>query len=490
MGCGGHRGAPGPPSLRPWPPLPQGCSPEFLLFLGHARTFLSGPRPALFPALGCPSREVAGAPSPPSRPFPSLPPPPLCSFVAAGHRCFKGDITRVRKARGVELRALLLVFLERPWALDFHLHGTTGPHVSTEDAAMAEGSELVNRLMIENADLRKQVRLMKENQMLKRLLSESCQESCGRGGCDLLIPKAPAYPEACSPCSAGEPGPVSSGGSAPGRRADRLPAWAGGALCPWWPPRCCHRGYKQHVQVHQGQPGGAGGAGRVRLSFPGSRARRARSTLVLGSFARRAGRQSRPVTWTPRQEWEGRPGGGSCSITSRKLQDCRTRKSFYLNEIQSFAGTEKDGRIVGEIAFQLDWRILAYVFPGVTRLYGFTVSNIPEKIKQTSIKSLDGSVDEKKRLELTHRYLTLTACLERLGYKRAVHPVFSEFLINTYGILKQRPDLRANPLHSSPAALCKLVIDVVPPKFLGDSLLLLNCLCELSKEDGRPLFAW
>lgn len=109
---------------------------------------------------------------------------------------------------------------------------------------------------------------------------------------------------------------------------------------------------------------------------------------------------------------------------------------------------------------------------------------------QTSVKSLDGSVDEKKLRELTHRYLTLTARLERLGYSRDVHPVFSEFLINTYGILKQRPDLRANPLHSSPAALRKLVIDVVPPKFLGDSLLLLTCLCELSKEDHKPLFAW
>uniref|UniRef100_A0A8C5NV83 Spermatogenesis and centriole associated 1 like n=1 Tax=Jaculus jaculus TaxID=51337 RepID=A0A8C5NV83_JACJA len=226
---------------------------------------------------------------------------------------------------------------------------------------MADGGELMNRLMSENADLKKQVRLLKENQMLKRLLSESCQETCGRGGRDLLFPKTPSYPEACS------------------------------------------------------------------------------------------------------------PGSG---------------------EIQSFAGAEKDGRIVGEIAFQLDRRILAYVFPGVTRLYGFTVSNIPEKIKQTSIKSLDGSVDEKKLRELTHRYLTLTARLEKLGYSREVHPVFSEFLINTYGILKQRPDLRANPLHSSPAALRKLVIDIVPPKFLGDSLLLLNCLCELSKEDSKPLFAW
>ncbi|TKC39781.1 hypothetical protein EI555_004699 [Monodon monoceros] len=377
--------------------------------------------------------------------------------------------------------------------------------MSTEDAAMAEGSELVNRLMIENADLRKQVRLMKENQVLKRLLSESCQESCGHGGRDLLIPKAPAYPEACSPGSAvPDFGRFNGGPDAPSQlqgssledllfshaplssEDDASPGCATSSQVP----------FKDFLSSPE-------------LSAPRGSDRKL--SPLLSSLQDPLADKSllEPREWRAGVSGEeGAPSGHNQGLAEGSAGLLRLHRKPTVSafgsvlslkwtlehrqeeEIQSFAGTEKDGRIVGEIAFQLDWRILAYVFPGVTRLYGFTVSNIPEKIKQTSIKSLDGSVDEKKRLELTHRYLTLTARLERLGYKRAVHPVFSEFLINTYGILKQRPDLRANPLHSSPATLRKLVIDVVPPKFLGDSLLLLNCLCELSKEDGRPLFAW
>ncbi|XP_039113037.1 speriolin-like protein isoform X2 [Hyaena hyaena] len=313
---------------------------------------------------------------------------------------------------------------------------------------MAEGSELMNRLMSENADLKKQVRLMKENQMLKRLLSESCQERCGLGGRDLLYPKAPAYPEAHSPGSAGADfGRFTSVPDAPSQlQTSSLED----LLC-------------SHAPICSEDDASPGCA-----------------TSSQDPLADKTLLEPRELV---------RPKKVCISESSLPSGD-RARRSYYLSEIQSFSSAEKDGRIVGEIAFQLDRRILAFVFPGVTRLYGFTVSNIPEKIKQTSIKSLDGSVDEKKLRDLTHRYLTLTARLERLGYNRDVHPVFSEFLINTYGILKQRPDLRANPLHSSPAALRKLVIDVVPPKFLGDSLLLLTCLCELSKEDRKPLFAW
>lgn len=68
---------------------------------------------------------------------------------------------------------------------------------------MAEGSELMDRLLSENANLKRQVRLLKENQMLKRLLSESCPDS-GRGARDALLAKAPTYPEGCSLGTAGE----------------------------------------------------------------------------------------------------------------------------------------------------------------------------------------------------------------------------------------------------------------------------------------------
>ncbi|XP_017393989.1 speriolin-like protein [Cebus imitator] len=340
---------------------------------------------------------------------------------------------------------------------------------------MAEGGELMSRLLSENADLKKQVRLLKENQMLRRLLSQSCQDGGGR---DLLPQRAPAYPEASSPGS-GVPdfGRFTSVADTPSQLQtssleDLLCSHAPLASEDDASPACAAPS-QAHFKAFLSPPELHSHRGTDRKLSP-------LLSPLQDSLVDKSLLEPREVV---------RPKKVCFSDSSLPTAD-RTRRSYYLNEIQSFTGAEKDARVVGEIAFQLDRRILAYVFPGVTRLYGFTVANIPEKIKQTSIKSLDGSVDEKKLRELTQRYLALSARLEKLGYSRDVHPAFSEFLINTYGILKQRPDLRANPLHSSPAALRKLVIDVVPPKFLGDSLLLLNCLCELSKEDSKPLFAW
>ncbi|XP_071003591.1 speriolin-like protein [Oncorhynchus clarkii lewisi] len=162
-------------------------------------------------------------------------------------------------------------------------------------------------------------------------------------------------------------------------------------------------------------------------------------------------------------------------------------------------------RLVGEIAFQLDRRILSYVFQGQNRLYGFTVLNIRDKIIQVSTHPLTGKVDEGYRLQLSQRYTELMAKLKQLGYSMTLHPPFTEFIINTYGILKQRADsystrelgynrwLEDNKQQSnlnSPDFLRRVVINAAPSKLLKDLLLLFSCLSFMARQDGKPLFLW
>ncbi|XP_030639055.1 speriolin-like protein [Chanos chanos] len=149
-------------------------------------------------------------------------------------------------------------------------------------------------------------------------------------------------------------------------------------------------------------------------------------------------------------------------------------------------------RLVGEIAFQLDRRILAYVFREQSRLYGFTVLNIQDKILEVSTHPVTGEVDETYKQQLSERHMDLRDRLHKLGYNTMLHPSFTEFIINTFGILKQRPDHHsAQKLgYNNPDFLRKVIVDVAPSKLLKDLLLLLNCLSFMAKQDGKPLFLW
>uniref|UniRef100_A0A673VTK9 Spermatogenesis and centriole associated 1 n=1 Tax=Suricata suricatta TaxID=37032 RepID=A0A673VTK9_SURSU len=148
-------------------------------------------------------------------------------------------------------------------------------------------------------------------------------------------------------------------------------------------------------------------------------------------------------------------------------------------------------RLVGEIAFQLDRRILSSIFPERVRLYGFTVSNIPEKIIQASLKPSDHKLDEELCQTLTQRYVSIMNRLQGLGYNGRVHPALTEQLVNAYGILRERPELASAEGGSySVDFLQRVLVETVHPSMLTDALLLLSCLNQLAHDDGRPMFIW
>ncbi|XP_058132249.1 speriolin [Dasypus novemcinctus] len=148
-------------------------------------------------------------------------------------------------------------------------------------------------------------------------------------------------------------------------------------------------------------------------------------------------------------------------------------------------------RLVGEIAFQLDRRILSSIFPERVRLYGFTVSNIPEKIIQASLNPSDHKLDEELCQTLTQRYVSIMNRLQGLGYNGRVHPALTEQLVNAYGILRERPELAASEGGAYTVDfLQRVLVETVHPGMLTDALLLLSCLSQLAHDDGKPMFIW
>lgn len=111
---------------------------------------------------------------------------------------------------------------------------------------------------------------------------------------------------------------------------------------------------------------------------------------------------------------------------------------------------------------------------------------------KVSQQPLTGKVDEGYRLHLSQRYDELMERLNKLGYKATLHPQFSEFIVNTYGILKERPGENSTQEmdYNNPEYLGRLIMTTAPRKLQKDLLLMLTCLCNMAETDRKPLLLW
>lgn len=101
-------------------------------------------------------------------------------------------------------------------------------------------------------------------------------------------------------------------------------------------------------------------------------------------------------------------------------------------------------------------------------------------------------VDEGYRLHLTQRYADLMERLTQLGYETTLHPPFTEFIVNAYGILKERPGEYSPQAmdYNNPVLLRRLIVTTAPGKLQKDLLLVLTCLCNMAEKDRKPLLLW
>jgi len=153
-------------------------------------------------------------------------------------------------------------------------------------------------------------------------------------------------------------------------------------------------------------------------------------------------------------------------------------------------------RLLGELAFQLERRMLDYVFglegAKKRRFYGYTVANICYMMEKESM-SPDGQSDVIGRTEMTCRLRKLLCALEKYGYDIKIHADFSQEIINKYGLLPNPPDAKTLSTFqlNDPCIVASLISRLSKRQSeVHDLNILLNCLNFLSSCDGRTLFVW
>ncbi|KAM4608080.1 speriolin-like protein [Discoglossus pictus] len=187
--------------------------------------------------------------------------------------------------------------------------------------------------------------------------------------------------------------------------------------------------------------------------------------------------------------------GEECAKEGSDKKECEKKEDEAegaMHPPQNSHQLHRMQRIVGEIAFQLDRRILAYIFQDRVRLYGITVSNIPQKIAEAVQDRQTGQEDTKKKDEMNKRYEEVLEKLKANGYDPQIHPAFSEYIVNVYGIIKEYPPPGSPDMKNicDPDNLKKIANSTVPSDDLKDVLILLKCLSNLSRDDGKPVFVW
>lgn len=166
------------------------------------------------------------------------------------------------------------------------------------------------------------------------------------------------------------------------------------------------------------------------------------------------------------------------------------------------AGDGSAERFIGEICFEIEFRILRHVFPTDFCLYGVSTRQIDAKIREASVNFVTLEPDFKKRLYYEKKRDEIFNHLKKVGYNPAYHTSLTECYIANFGHfdVSKMPNitLYANPLTRQLLKnIARLANFVEKNKTIEnhkrawvDVKCLINVLLEISNFDERPVFLW
>ena len=162
-------------------------------------------------------------------------------------------------------------------------------------------------------------------------------------------------------------------------------------------------------------------------------------------------------------------------------------------------------RFIGELCYEIEFRILKYVFgKKINNLYGMSTRQIEKKIFSLTTDYLTLQPKYEERNILLEKYENIIRPLTDVGYKREFHPALTEHYITRFGHFSYNHIPENLPSNLSPddftRNLFKNIIKMSFPKYKQpgheqrqsylECKVLVDTLLAICKFDGKPVFSW
>ncbi|UJR30907.1 hypothetical protein I4U23_018417 [Adineta vaga] len=166
-----------------------------------------------------------------------------------------------------------------------------------------------------------------------------------------------------------------------------------------------------------------------------------------------------------------------------KLLTKQLQLSVQLNQNNNSNNDTLDKRLLGEICYQLERRILVLIFSKSKQLYGYSLRYLSLII--------DNEENKYQRSIYKKRFQQIENYLSKENFHFNSHPILTFYFINKYGIYSDYQWLKtSSKFLSNLDEIQRFCFQFLSKEYHKDFSIIIHSLDLISHCDGKPLFYW